>query len=573
SEGGRVTAAAALTTNGQVLALGDLTFFTEPYSAAENNGMLINNIADFLTGGQPEFKITDFPVFFRNEIDIVFDNPLVFNSQFDDAAKLKDFLEQQKHTVNFVNEIGTENDVIFIGRYDNTEAIDSILAAGNISILDPINDPLDSTTEEAVPTEEPADSETTDKAASTKVNNTATGDGIEDRFIEGRVKIKGIGDLERGGSTLFYLHQDGERNILVVLSDNADTNADAFDILIDNKLLECQASPQIAVCQTEKPDEELPPSLRSSRIDKILVVSDDGGRKRADGQTSVLDYTDAFSQTSYKVDTWETTEQGSPDLDTLLEYDALIWTTGDYWDDSIGQEDVQLLTEYVGVGGNLIMSGASIAFDWDHTDFVTNIAHADYLNFSQVSSIEVALDDHTISRDFEDISVIEFLETPSEEELLTDVVNHTPNSRVIFRRAPGGDDEGAPAVIAYEDDRSKIAYYVFPLYLMPPAERTLLVNNTVDWFTKKVLDLPDEKDYVPFESDIVKDDTGNDETTGDETTGDNSDSGGDDGSGTDEGNNNDGGGNDGGNDGGGNDGGGNDGGNDGGGNDGGGNGS
>ncbi|RME74204.1 MAG: hypothetical protein D6784_10485, partial [Chloroflexi bacterium] len=49
SEGGRTLAAAALTTNDQVLALGDLTFFTEPYSAAENNGVFINNIADFLT--------------------------------------------------------------------------------------------------------------------------------------------------------------------------------------------------------------------------------------------------------------------------------------------------------------------------------------------------------------------------------------------------------------------------------------------------------------------------------------------------------------------------------------------
>ncbi|MEW5960162.1 MAG: hypothetical protein AB1801_20760, partial [Chloroflexota bacterium] len=38
SEGGRAMAAAVLTNNDAVLALGDLTFFTEPYSAAEKNG-------------------------------------------------------------------------------------------------------------------------------------------------------------------------------------------------------------------------------------------------------------------------------------------------------------------------------------------------------------------------------------------------------------------------------------------------------------------------------------------------------------------------------------------------------
>ena len=130
SEGGRAKAAAALTTNDQVLAIGDLTFFGEPYSAAENNGMLINNIADFLTEGQPTFKLTDFPFFLNSNIDIVFDDPLIFNSQFADSAKLKDFLEKQERIVNFADEIGAENDVIFIGRYDNTEAVADYLAGG-----------------------------------------------------------------------------------------------------------------------------------------------------------------------------------------------------------------------------------------------------------------------------------------------------------------------------------------------------------------------------------------------------------------------------------------------------------
>ena len=95
----------------------------------------------------------------------------------------------------------------------------------------------------------------------------------EERFVEGRIQIEGIGDLERGGSTLFYLHQEDNRNILIILSANRETNKDAFEILLENELIECQAAPQIAVCQTDDPEgEDLPPSVRSDRINKILIV-------------------------------------------------------------------------------------------------------------------------------------------------------------------------------------------------------------------------------------------------------------------------------------------------------------
>jgi hypothetical protein len=556
SEGGRTKAAAALTTNGQVLAIGDLTFFSEPYSTAENNGTLINNVADFLTGAQPSFKLTDFPFFFNKTIDIVFNDPLVFNSQFAEATKLKEFLEAQEHIVNFTDKIGPENDVIFIGRLDNTKPVDRLLKAASIAILEPKLDeePADDEDETEVIEAEVDTEATTEPEATAEPApappSTINGDGQEEtltelaptsapkpaakkgkdeeRFIEGRIQIAGVGDLERGGSTLFYLNQEDNRNILLILSDTAETNRDAFDILLKNKLLECQAAPQIAVCQTDDPNDDLPPSLRSNRINKILVVSDDDGRKRGDAQTGVLEFTDAFSQTAYKVDTWGTTDKGSPNLDKLLEYDAIIWSTGDYWDDSIGQADAELLAEYRKVGGNLILSGASIAFDWDHTDFLATVPHADYLTFSSQTDLAVAAADHPIAEDFDETTPITFLATPSGEALDIDVVNYTADSRVIFRRGAASEHKDAPAVIAYEDDRVKVAYYAFPLYLLPAPERTLLVNNTVDWFTQKILDLPAAKDYEPFElEDGGESDTSTEGEAGegDESSGDTGDEG------------------------------------------------
>ena len=67
----------------------------------------------------------------------------------------------------------------------------------------------------------------------------------------------------------------------------------------------------------------------------------------------------------------------------------------------LGKKDVALLTEYLQVGGNLILSGASIAFDWDHTEFLNTIAHADYLTFSGQADLEVGQADHPIAEDFD----------------------------------------------------------------------------------------------------------------------------------------------------------------------------
>jgi hypothetical protein len=80
------------------------------------------------------------------------------------------------------------------------------------------------------------------------------------------------------------------------------------------------------------------------------------------------------------------------------------------------------------------------------------------------------------------------------------VINNTANARVIFERGPESEQPNAASIVAYEDVRAKIAYLAFPIYLLPIEQRDLLVKNTIDWFTRKPLPLPDEKDYKPFET-------------------------------------------------------------------------
>lgn len=64
-------AAAALAPGGGALALGDLTFLTPPYHEVADNGRLIQNLAEFLLGGERVRDLEDFPYLFTQNIVIV----------------------------------------------------------------------------------------------------------------------------------------------------------------------------------------------------------------------------------------------------------------------------------------------------------------------------------------------------------------------------------------------------------------------------------------------------------------------------------------------------------------------
>ena len=528
SEGGRTMAAAALAAGDQVLALADLTFFSEPYSAAEGNGTFINNIANFLANsGVRDFDLQDFPYFFDTSVNVVFSNSLVFNSQFADSVKLKSYLENHDRLVAFTDSITDTNssDLVFVGRFADVGQVQNYLDEAGITILESPD-----TEDEAVPT-------TADIATSNRSRPALSAQepsGEEERYVKGRIQIASVGDLEMGGATLFYLNRNHDRNILIILSESADTNADAFELLLENQLDTCRISATISVCQTQEPNGGLPPSMRSTRIDSILVVGSDTGRPRDYEETGMLEFNNVLS-TTYVVDTWLTSESGSPDVDQLLEYDAVVWTTGDYWDDSLNEEDAALLTRYVEMGGNLILSGASIAFDWDHTDFLTNVAHADYQTTGEQVDLEVGLPDHPLAEGFTETPVLTFtaaISSTSDEPLPVDVVSKTSDARAVFKRGAASEAAGEASVIAFEDDRAKVAYFAFPIYLLPAEQRALLVNNTVKWFTKKPLALPSgsEEDTTAGEDEIdnLEDGTGTEEGTGSDQTGDEGNTGGND---------------------------------------------
>lgn len=68
--GGRL-APAALSANGQVLALGDVTFMTAPYHQVADNGLFIARIAEFLLDGERTYTLDDYPYLFQQPVIIL----------------------------------------------------------------------------------------------------------------------------------------------------------------------------------------------------------------------------------------------------------------------------------------------------------------------------------------------------------------------------------------------------------------------------------------------------------------------------------------------------------------------
>lgn len=222
--------------------------------------------------------------------------------------------------------------------------------------------------------------------------------------------------------------------------------------------------------------------MRVEKIESILIVSDDDSRKTIDAMTALDAYL-AILKDDFDVTTWVASEEEAKlTLDDLQAVDAVIWTTGDFWDDAPDEEDAALLESYVEEGGNLLISGGFIAFDWDHTSFIENVLHADYLGFEEQKDIELAAPGHPIARGFEESEVIEFVAPLSGETYSPDVIAPLEGAEVIFVRGPASESPGEASIIVYQDSRSRVAYAAFPMFLMPEDEQTRMVKNVIRWF-------------------------------------------------------------------------------------------
>lgn len=192
--------AMALTQDGNVLALTDMTFLTAPYNSFGDNDRFIDNMVAFLLDGEREYHLLDFPNNFEGEVNVVFPHSSVLEQSFEEAAKLRQLLSSAGLASQLTNQ------------HSDASAV----------VIDLYSD-LDATTA-----------------------RTLRQDGIQ---IDAGVEIDGVGSFSASGSTLFHLHLNDEGNYqLFILADSAKSLTGGLNVLFDGKLDQCGLTDQTALC-------------------------------------------------------------------------------------------------------------------------------------------------------------------------------------------------------------------------------------------------------------------------------------------------------------------------------------
>jgi hypothetical protein len=158
-----------------------------------------------------------------------------------------------------------------------------------------------------------------------------------------------------------------------------------------------------------------------------------------------------------------------PELSALLEYDLVIWTSGDF---VVGtnQEYSDLLFTLMLEGMPLIISGAYAG------DTETEALQRD---------IQVFNPTHPLTEGFEADEVIDFVSSPSGQEYEIGVLEgyEDEEGTIAFVRGPASEESGLPSIFAMGDglDEFRFVFVGLPLYLLPQGPQEQLVLNAVSW--------------------------------------------------------------------------------------------
>jgi hypothetical protein len=509
---------AVLAAEGQVLALGDLTFLTEPYNAAYDNDRLVAHIADFLSGVQRQYDLADFPYFFGDAVDLVFaGDPLLNGDLLMNSGDLQALFARLGKELTVRSTEGETRDTLFVGLYDQAEEVEPYLAAAQITLL---ITPTESV--ETLPTPVPPlrPTATPTPAITAPLTITAPVTPIAPAPAEitataevtatpqNRIAVESMGKMVLTGTSLLLLETRGERQVLVVLADTEESLNSAVERLAGGDLEGCVVQEmdslqgELALCPTSeaatanggggwqqpepKPEAPTPeptppdgggsgtitetvPPPEPEPAGSIIVVAMDEGEGRYDSMTSLDDYV-ATLQGRYKVTTWSLAQDGPPAGEDLLNYDLVIWTFGDFETQAaLDQVADALLTVMFGEVP-FIMSGAYIG------DSDTRAVQRD---------IQVADVTHPIAQGFNAGEVIGFVSPPSGSEYEINVLSDVQEEggTAVFVRGPDSESVGSPAIYAAADELSNMRFVLigFPLYLLPQEAEQRVILNTVGW--------------------------------------------------------------------------------------------
>lgn len=460
---------AALTGNGRVLSLPDLTFMTSPFNTFADNDVLLNNVVAFALGGDRAFGLTDFPYFFDGPVQIAYQEAVTLNNTFAGMVELRTSLTESGSPASLVEELDDDAAYVYLALYDEaSEDILDRLEDDGVTISD---EPLS-----------------------------------EDSFdSEGTIEVEGVARLEKGGAVLLHLvrppapegdggsgdtgNQEDEEAApepyrLVLLAATEDDLLETIDLLLSGGLDECLITAWTAVCQLEEGGGEEPtPTPGDGGISggNILIVSDDTTLV-VDGSNSAASMWDVVTfLIGGKAVLHSLANDGPLTIGDLAEYDMVFWSIGDYCCTTPTEENALLLQEYLDGGGKLLIDGVFIATDWRDTEFLTDYLGAIFLGFGVQVDLMAGDEPHPVSEGFGGATIPFNLTSSNAPQ--PDIIAPSGDGSVVFVRGPESASPGEASVIAYEENSRQVVYAAFSLYVLPDDYLQLFLENVINWFS------------------------------------------------------------------------------------------
>jgi len=498
---------AVLSADGAALAVGDWTFMTEPYNAVYDNDRLISNIADFLSGAERRYDLVDFPHFFRDDTDLVYvGDPVLDSDLLKGGSGLQALFAGQGKTLTVRQAEDKGRDTLFFGLYRTTGEVQPYLDAAGVTLAITPTVPAKDGPAAIVETPEvtvTAGLSTT--AELPEVVQMATPEVTTTAGVSMTADVEAMGRVVLTGTAVLLLQNEGERHVLVVLASTEAGLDSAVKRLSDGDLAGCviqSGNGIVALCPTGEvaPGKgpggwsgagpgvaptpvptatPMPTSSLTTTVptatpvvlvskQKIIVVALDDTKGRYDGKTSADDYS-AILKDRYDVTVWSEAKDGAPPANELLDYDLVIWTSGDF-ETPLGEAESTALVTLILARTPMIISGAFLR---DETDLAVQ------------KDVQIEDASHPVTKGFTEGEVIAFVPAPSGKDYAVQVVAKTDveGGVIIMARGPASESPGSPSVLVLEEEETglKMLQIIFPLYLLPDEAKTRLVTNAVDW--------------------------------------------------------------------------------------------
>jgi hypothetical protein len=446
-------AAAALTGDQHVLALGDITFMLAPYHTVEDNDQFLSNIANWLAvdkrqRDEPE----DFPYLFSRPVDLVqtsgdtLDPRLIAR-----AGAWQASFEQLELALTLHATADPEHDAILIATFEDTEAVEEYLDDNGITVKVTVEEKEKENEEEE--------------------------NGVEkdNGQVTGSVKIEEMGTVDIEGITLFVADRSDERVVVVVVAEDIEKAIDSVGRLLDHDLSGCVQADAVTVCSTgEAPEEEEPADGEADggpvALSILIIASDD----KVTGARSGAPELEAILGESYDVTVWYASVDGMPTTSDVAGYDVYIIDTGDYASDITDLDIIGLLEDEEEVG-IMIIGAQPIPL---------------FTDFEPIYDIQVADSTHPLAAGFE---ANEILALSASESGVPAVVATEEDAEIgddvtiVFRRGPDSPSPGTPVVIAGHDDvqRLRIVAAFFAFYQLPEDAQRAFIMSAVSWLAGK----------------------------------------------------------------------------------------